>query len=466
MSENMKLSGVFSVDGSALPNPGDYGYGVHGYIFESSKEAKNNDRPTTHFITNKGYIPSEDMSRSDAKEVKPLHYLDMIGGYDGVGTNNMGELLAIVELVRYFNDKEDMTLSSIEIQSDSTYAIGACNSMIADKKHWDIPDKPNLNILRAMYSVIRTSISNGCVIKLVKVKGHSGDLGNHMADRLALLGRVNSSVGRYGIKSNLRTGRYWKLKDTKHPMLNVNSLYFTNEERVENSYIIMDYPSDIELGKKTNESLYGVVVMKEPVPLIDTVVDMFNANMRSLSVLSSMRVSNLNNQYHIVNKEAFGNDIYMGDKRSKELSVMDNLPLAAPVLPAGLAMQMFTKTLNLRALLDCYINNTTTKVRTLHDVTSHFYGTDAKDKPICTIENGAKIVKLNVTVNDKKHELTMMLGIDLIPRNNLKRLEKLNPKVTIITDNISGKVIEYYTVIECDDGVAIYCNFYSNKVFL
>lgn len=466
MSENKIYSGVFSVDGSAYPNPGDYGYGVHGYVFESDTIAKNNDRPTTHHTTNTGYVPREEIGRSTSKEVKPTHYLDMIGSYNNVGTNNMGELLAIVEVIRFFNDNLDVNVTNIIIQSDSTYAMGACNAMIAGKTHWNVPDKPNLNILIDMNNVVTAALARGVKIELVKVKGHSGDLGNHLADRLALLGRVNSSRGIYTLKSNFRAGKYWKLKDDKHPFINVNHLFFTNEERKENSYIIMDYPTDIELGKKTNESLYGVVVMKEPIELVDDVVKSFNTNMKSLSMLSSIKVSSLVSQYHLVNREAFGNDIYMYNKRGNELNVMDNLPLANNILPAGLATQMYTKTLNLRAIMESYINNDSTTVRTMHDVTDMFFGLDNKDKPVCILENGAKMIKLDITVNKKKYTVPMMMGIDIIPRNNIKRLEKLNPKVTIVTDVLAGKVIEYYTVIECDDGIAIYCNFYSNKIFL
>lgn len=466
MENKKEFSGVFSVDGSALPNPGDYGFGVHGYIFETDTETKNNDRPTTHFVTNTGYVPREDMSRSVSKEVKPTHYLDMIGGYDGIGTNNIGELLAIIETVRYFNNNPEHNVKNILLQSDSTYAIGACNAMIARDKKWNTPDRPNLNILIDMYNVITEAMDNGVKIELIKVKGHSGDLGNHLADRLALLGRVNSSVSKYGIKYNFRAGKYWKLKFDKHPFINVNHIYFTNEERKENSYIIMDYPTDIELGKKTNESIYGVVVMNNPIDMIDNIANVFNSNMKSLSMLSSIKMSNLFSQYHLVNKEAFGDDVYMSTKSKKELSVMDNMLLANTVLPAGLAMQMYTKTLNLRSILESYFNKDDTSVRMLHDVTDLFFGIDEKDKPVCILDNGIKTLNIDVTVKDKKHTLPMMFGIDIIPRNNIKRLEKLEPKVTIVTDITANKVIEYYTVIECVDGTAIYCNFYSNKVFL
>jgi len=465
MAEDKTYSGIFSVDGSAFPNPGDYGFGVHGYIYETATYNKNNDRPTTHYTTDTGYVVREDMSRSDSKEVKPTHYLDMIGGYSNIGTNNMGELLAIVEVLRYFNTS-DVNVNDIIIQSDSKYAIGACNAMLAGSKKWNVPDKPNLDILRNMSAVVDASNERGAKVTLVKVKGHSGDLGNHLADRLALLGRVNSSKGIYGIKYNFRAGKYWKLKDDKHPFINVNHLFFTNDTRIENSYIIMDYPTDIELGKKTNESLYGVVVMKEPIPLVDNVVNAFNNNMRSLGILSTIKVSNLTNQYHIVNRDAFGDDVYMFNSRSNELNVMDNLQLANHIRPAGLATQMYTKTLNLRSILDSYLKNEPTTVRQFHDVTDVFFGKDAKDKPVCILNNGARIVDVNITVNKKQHKLPMLLGIDLIPRNNIKRLEKLNPKVTIVSDIVGGKVIEYYTVIECDDGVAIYCNFYSNKIFI
>jgi hypothetical protein len=56
----------------------------------------------------------------------------------------------------------------------------------------------------------------------------------------------------------------------------------------------------------------------------------------------------------------------------------------------------------------------------------------------------------------------LTLGIDLLDRNALKKLEIYNPKVTIISWLEAPGVFRYATVIEANEDVGIWAGCYSN----
>jgi hypothetical protein len=58
--------------------------------------------------------------------------------------------------------------------------------------------------------------------------------------------------------------------------------------------------------------------------------------------------------------------------------------------------------------------------------------------------------------------LKLTLGIDLLDRNGLRRLEKFNPKVSLITWLESELAFRHATVIEIDGAVGIWAGMYSN----
>jgi hypothetical protein len=51
------------------------------------------------------------------------------------------------------------------------------------------------------------------------------------------------------------------------------------------------------------------------------------------------------------------------------------------------------------------------------------------------------------------------------PRNNLKKIEGLNPRVYLITWRESQQSIRYATVIVTDVGYGIWSNFFADRIF-
>ncbi len=98
-------------------------------------------------------------------------------------TNNREELKAIIHIFERFNDIED----NINIYSDSAYCVNMLNSWIwkwagNDWKNSKGHEVENLDLVKIAYDYL-TKYKNKFTI--IKVSGHSGHLGNELADAIA-----------------------------------------------------------------------------------------------------------------------------------------------------------------------------------------------------------------------------------------------------------------------------------------
>ncbi len=117
-----------------------------------------------------------------------------IGG-TRAGTNQIGELMAILSVLR------DFPRQSLEIQSDSAYAIGCCSTWKAGWQRAGYVRKTgpiaNLDIIREIHRLIDT---RGAPVRFVKVKAHLRDPAVHplnvRADELAARGARAAQTAR------------------------------------------------------------------------------------------------------------------------------------------------------------------------------------------------------------------------------------------------------------------------------
>ena len=139
---------IFYTDGSSKGNPGPGGYGIVEYDIKLN----------TIFYTYSEYF----------KNV----------------TNNQMELKAILHVIKLAAaDKENSYL----VYSDSAYAVNSINTWMNGwaRNGWvNSKKKPveNLNLIQEIYSYLEFPMEN---FDLRKIDGHSGHLGNELADALA-----------------------------------------------------------------------------------------------------------------------------------------------------------------------------------------------------------------------------------------------------------------------------------------
>jgi len=127
--------------------------------------------------------------------------------YAGVvdGTNNVGELLAILNVLIEFPD------TALVIQADSAYAIG-CASTWAEgwsKKGWLNSKKEvvaNLEIVKSIFALMQARKREGVPVRFQKVKAHLADTTiwplNAAVDELAGLASERAKVGLVDVVRN------------------------------------------------------------------------------------------------------------------------------------------------------------------------------------------------------------------------------------------------------------------------
>jgi ribonuclease HI len=114
--------------------------------------------------------------------------------YNGVQTNNVAEMLAIIRALTILKDDIEQG-QEVVIYSDSKYSIRCCTTYgeKCEKKNWTNPNSkdkeiPNLEIVQAGYNFCKKYTN----IKFIHVAAHTGredihSIGNDHADRLANL---------------------------------------------------------------------------------------------------------------------------------------------------------------------------------------------------------------------------------------------------------------------------------------
>ena len=144
LAQSIAVTIIAAADGSALGNPGPAGW---GWYIDSGRWA--------------------------------------CGGWKR-GTNNQGELVAVLDLLRQTRELDE----PLEILCDSQYVINSVTKWMHGwkRKGWKKADgKPVLNveIMRALDAELAAAKSSGREVSFRWVKGHAGHELNEKADRLA-----------------------------------------------------------------------------------------------------------------------------------------------------------------------------------------------------------------------------------------------------------------------------------------
>lgn len=104
--------------------------------------------------------------------------LDASGGGGPIGTNNMGELEGAIQGFCFLLNNN--ILREVTLISDSRYVIGTADGTNTPQKNID-----QCKLLRRLFSFF----DKQCGAQCEWVKGHSGNIYNEMADKLAKSGK-------------------------------------------------------------------------------------------------------------------------------------------------------------------------------------------------------------------------------------------------------------------------------------
>jgi hypothetical protein len=288
--------------------------------------------------------------------------------------------------------------------------------------------------------------------------------------------------------------RYWKYDSERHPFVSQQRMYFNTlkEYCKPGEYYLGNHGTEDDmLGKRMSDGCYSVVRLKTPDPAIETVRDYTLELAEGMDTIVMIRIDQLFSTNTHKEVSSYGKIAMPRAKRSRlDLNCLEEepgagkdeggdrkrKPLTREFRPPKLAMRAVESVSDLIEKLELYLAKDPRIVTT--DLTGILYET--KEKPVgkkgevvsstelqerFVVGFAALEVQANYQVGEGTGQagISLMMGMDILNRNSLKRLEKSNPKVTLITWLESSQAFRYATVIEADGDIGIWAGVYGNQ---
>lgn len=493
MSSTLPYGVVVYSDGSARPNPGYHGSGLHGYSYRLLEEGEHGTKINAMVATDEGYVFQKDVTDLTVC-VEILEYLDSFTAYSESGTNNIAEINAITLFFEHYPELA-ATIKKLHVVADSQYAIGGATSWIDGWKRgrWIKPDGKEVSNKEQWMRLSEhlDRFKEGAQFSMSWVKGHMGDFGNTKADYLAGIGTNHSADGlATSFVERSPAKGYHKTEVKMNPMLGFKRFYFNTvaEYNQPGVYYQTSWsgPSFI-LGKRSSEAAFSVVRLKEPDPVLGMVIarqEEFSSDYNTLVYAKGARLTSPDVHPWL---EKHGKYCVYQDARCLNMNFLDQKPLTIEVSPGELPLRAIDVLNHMEEILDHFQEATGTgsvaefnfggMTYGVHDVTSHFYNKIEKKvgKSVVLKTELAKTIVNNmknteIEVNEEFHgkmkavKLLLLFSDDMPSRNSFKRLEEVNPEVFLITWKESESVLRYATLIKTDDGVGIWSNYFANQI--
>lgn len=466
---------VLYCDGGARPNPGFGGWGMHGYLYSNEKPKKGSGNSSQYLIKD-GYLDKSSVTdKTLVQEIKPISYINGYGSFTQHITNNIAELTSTANALEYANEKD---IKDLTILTDSEQVVKGASDWLNVWKNnnWlktdgnPVANKDNwLNLSNNLDKLI----SKGINVNFKWVQGHSTFLGNQLADKLATVGVLHSKDNKnINQIEETKADGYWSNTSDKNPLINLRSLYFSTrtESIIPGEYFLGNHGKDDELlGKRTADGCYGYVQLKTPEPVIELMRNKQCALACCLDVIIMARLDKLFEAD--IYKDMLNHGevcLYAPSMNKLDLCYLDKEPVTKELRPPRLALRAVEAVNILKGITLAWQSDTDTTL-TQTDVTDVFYETDEKGNLKLKSEFvvGFSTLPVEITYDkNKKDKVDIVLGVDLPERNYLKRLEKMNPKVYVVTWMESDKMYRYATIVKTDDDIGCYCGFYSNQHFV
>lgn len=472
---------VLYSDGSCKgQNPGGWlGYGVHGFAYKSEEPKKGSG--------NSKYVPSKngyyEKSYPGVKPVTVVKYFDVIGAPISSGSNNTAEILAAnaaAELAAKFSPKK------VLIKTDSKYVINGVNEWAPGwikrgYKRADGSPVPNATEWQALFANVANLKALGTQFEIKYVEGHSTHLGNNTADKLAGIGsEITKGGGNAVISNESQPEGYWKPQEARHSLLAHRSFIFSTMKSTQHPgeyYLTTVGKSDELVGKAHVDTSYAVVQLAKPEPVIEMIRSRQSALADYVDFLVLGRLDRIYGGSNADDLVKYGENCLTlsqraGKNANKHLYFITEAnsgePLTEALQPPMLAHRAIVALSNLKTILDQFKAGEQEQM-SITDITDEFY-TSTEKKGVVTQELKKEIsitmqkLKIDVNAFGRTMPITFILGLDLPPRNNLKRLsEESSPiKMSVVCIKESDQAFRHHLVIQAGDNWSIWSGFYSN----
>lgn len=479
---------VAYTDGGCRPSSRGYaGYGIHGYFYVDG--ASKAGTGCKLYMTTEGYkLEKVDIVTS----ITVLSYIDQWAPIVGEGTNNIAELEAVIAT---FDIALDLKVKRLRILADSEYVIKGIRKYLVNwvARGWMNSEGKyisNIDQWRRIHTLIEELNANGCDFDINHVAGHSGDLGNDLADDHATRGVIlrmhhNDNIAKTNVELSKASG-YWSPKVNTNRLLGKSAWYFSSDPR-EETYLTDDGryvylmgshgPEDKLLGKRTSDSSYSVAYLKEK----DVILEAVRKRQVELSDVSNVVIGYHDkikrpNVFSDISK--YGGIYLITDsktaKSSTDLITASNVRITKEMRTPGLAWRAIDTLQSLDDRLDSFVKNKDALLEGslsnnyAFDITDTIYLTEVnkKGKTVMSLRKDItqqdKYINFECKLDDNQLTTKLLFDMDLPSRNVLSALASDNNVKVYALVWLDGNAYRYVTVVENMEDIAIFSSVYSN----
>lgn len=517
LNKDTIFEAVFYADGGASPNPGFAGYGFHGYFFASKKD-KNFIRCVkpviyaNHFmeffnassikldyvvLTDSGYKDYNQKDDSKFKDnlVTPLAYVDKCFSFFDPVTNNVAELTGALNVFQELIELKEITFSKVTIILDSQYVLQTLTKFgdAYSKNGWlksDGVEPKNLELIKLLLEKRDCLKATGVEIVYEWCKGHSGNMGNGMADYQASVGvRRSKTLDNTTETTWSSPKKYWDPETDRHPFMFAKRSYFNRVKKHNNPgqyYLIEPASEELLIGKRDHEG-YAVIRLKEPCKYMEAVIEAQGLFGQEENRVILGRMDRIYNRFVQKFIRLHGHYCLSPSDNKRSVNFLDHTPVAVEHNPPALIYRVSEAFQNLDERLEEFLKVTSGEDNAnqfvdglaVHDITKEFYLVEEKkvNKEIVF----KQVLRQEITVGYKNHlveieevkngltfkyKAALALSMDLPSRNCLKQLEDHLPKIYLITWSASPQTLQYACVVDCISGTGIWSNYFCDRVFI
>ncbi len=504
---------VLYTDGGCRPNPDGYGgAGIHGYKWDTSVTNKGIGH-NSQAATLQGYAPRAESAdwinsirgkdedevsviiTNPTAKVTPVAYFDHFSPIPKGISNNVAELMAARLALEHF---EEMVIADdaqfVTIRTDSRYVIDNFNNNLHNWLSNGFVSQTgspiqNQDLWILLDGVARRYEARGIKLVFSWVRGHGECIGNNSADWLATMGVYLSRVFSHKPGSDFTLQArdsdaegYWKsANEYRHPFLSHRFEYFNTDEDDLGEICMSNQGKDRELiAKRISDGAVGLVRIKETDPIILMVREFQREIPSDTEYLVKHDLDATYDRGYRYLRLYLKNYLIRGGRDFMGVHTCDKSVLTEQLNPPYLAGRMADSMDVLRQILDFHLSGN--PFVTSVDITDTFFdkqeeavrvkkGEEPRTKTVYKLRADIPVGHTvhNVTASYKNPEgeilqepVRLTMGVDIIDRNSIRKLDDKAPKISLVTWKMGADVFLYATVIEAGEDVGIWAGMHSN----
>lgn len=513
-----ELACVLYTDGGCRPGKktgeskgGIGGWGVHGYLYEKTASKTGlglkdwvaspigYQRKDTPLTNEDGAWVAEFMGHRYDTSQLPLPNVEVIGYIDGFGsilpesTNNHAEVTALYNTLIWvlnYTERSDVPIKDLFILADSEYTINGFSKWLSkwEAANYTKPDGKkyaNEASWRDIAKLKEQCREKGINIKMRWVAGHSGDLGNDLADYHATNGHYTGikDITFSDIKITPSKG-YWSPPTDTHPLMTHSRWYFGTHTSAptisaSNHYVYhigTHGKEDDFAGKAIADASFAVLYLKEPIAAFETIRQyQHRLEAPNFHHLVATRLDNLSKASIRTAIASYG-DLFLRTTKVRNDIVIDTpfmekeVGLTREFKPPKIATRLIDVLNEIESLLEDTVFNKAEHLGVV-DITTTFFDIAEKGKKSTLmlkkeINNTLKslVVDVESTLGGTaiNEAITLTFGIDLPNRNSLAKLTDIDTKVFLVCWPVSSKAIRFGSIVQHNGEYGFWCGPYSN----